>query len=108
MFRSILTLSPDPTMAEHILHLFRRQRILRESMDLTRQLRSDVAVAADDSGEILITADWPDAEGYQEWLNSPQRARSAPELSALLAGAQIGAGRLYRIDHQVTRSAEPH
>lgn len=103
MYRSVLTLRTTPEQAERILELYRREQILQESLDLTRQLSSDIAVAADGSGEIVVTANWPDEHGYQEWLDHPMRSRTAPELQALLADAEIGVGRLYAVDHGVSR-----
>ena len=103
MIRSVLTLRTTPENAERILELYRRESILQESLDLTRQMSSDIAVAADGSGEVIVTAEWPDEAGYQEWLDHPRRGRTAPELESLLADAEIGVGRLYRIDHGVQR-----
>jgi len=103
MIRSVLTLHTDPENAERILELYRREQILQESLDLTRQISSDIAVAADGSGEVIVTAEWPDELGYQEWLDHPRRTRTAPELEALLAGAEVGVGKLYRVDHRVVR-----
>lgn len=105
MFRSVLTLRTTPEKAERILELYRRELILQESLDLTRQLSSDIALAADGSGEIIVSAEWPDEQGYQEWLDHPQRSRTAPELQELLEGAEIGVGRLFRVDHRVERAS---
>lgn len=104
MIRSILTLRTTPEKAERILELYRREQILQESLNLTRQLSSDIALAADGSGEIIVNAEWPDEAGYQEWLDHPQRTRTAPELQELLEGAEIGIGRLFRVDHRIERA----
>ncbi len=104
MIRSVLTLKTTPENSERILELYRKEQILQESLDLTRQFSSDIAVATDGSGEIVVCAEWPDEAGYQEWLDHPQRSRTAPELSALLADAEIGVGRLFRVDHGVKRA----
>ncbi|WP_309082495.1 hypothetical protein [Microbacterium sp.] len=103
MYRSVLTLRANAEHVERILELYRREQILQESMNLTRQVSSDIAVAADGSGEVVVTAEWPDENGYQEWLDHPLRNRTAPELAELLADAEIGIGRLYRVDHRITR-----
>lgn len=105
MIRSVLTLRTTPEKAEQIIELYRREHILQESLDLTRQMSSDVAIATDGSGEIIVCAEWPDEAGYQEWLDHPQRTRTAPELQELLEGAEIGVGRLFRVDHRVERTA---
>lgn len=103
MIRSVLTLRAAPENVEKILELYRTEQILQESMNLTRSLGSEIAVATDGSGEIYVSALWPDEAGYQEWLDHPNRGRTAPELAPLLADAEIGVGRLYRIDHSVSR-----
>lgn len=103
MIRSVLTFHTTAENAQKILGLYRREQILQESLSLTRQISSDIAVAVDGSGEVVVTAHWPDEAGYQEWLDHPQRGRMAPELEALLQGAEVGVGRLYRVDHGVQR-----
>lgn len=103
MIRSVLTLRASPETAQKILDLYRNEQILHESMDCTRQIASDIAIATDGSGEIMVTALWPDEAGYQEWLDHPNRLLVAPDLTALLADAEIGVGRLYRVDHGVSR-----
>ncbi|MCG7300918.1 hypothetical protein MHJ85_06540 [Brevibacterium ravenspurgense] len=102
MYRSVLTLRTTPERAQEILELYRAEKILQESLDATRQISSDIAVS--DDGEVIVTANWPDENGYQEWLDHPQRTRTAPELNALLEGAEVGIGKLYKIDHGVSRN----
>ncbi|WP_291279885.1 hypothetical protein [Galactobacter sp.] len=104
MIRSVLTLRTTPAQVEEILRFYRREQILQVSFDNTRQINSDIAVATDGSGELLVTADWPDKAAYQEWVDHPRRAETAPELGALLADAEVGVGKVYLIDHGVTRS----
>lgn len=104
MIRSVLTLHAKPEQVERILEVYRTEQILQESMDLTRSLGSDIAVALDGSGEVVVSALWPDEDGYQEWIDHPNRGRTAPVLSELLNDAVIGVGRLYRVDHSVARS----
>lgn len=99
MIRSVLSLKTDPERAEQILALYRREGILAESLALTRGTVSEISVAADGSGEILVTALWPDEAAYQEWVDHPRRGRTAPELTPLIADAEIGVARLFRIDH---------
>lgn len=106
MYRSVLTFRARPEQVEAVLKLFRDEGILQESHDKTRQISSDIAIAADGSGEVVVTADWPDEDGYQEWLDHPDRNRNSPQLEEILAGAEVGVGRLYRIDHR-TESQRP-
>lgn len=102
MIRSVLTLRPAPDQVDAVLSLYRRESILQESLDLTRATASEIAAATDGSGEIIVTAVWPDEAAYQEWLDHPNRGRTAPELTVLL-GTAVTAGRLYAIDHHVSQ-----
>lgn len=104
MIRSVLTLHATAERAQSVLELYRHEAILQESLDLTRALRSEIDVAVDGSGEIIVTAVWPDESAYQEWLDHPNRGRTTPELAALLADARVGVGRLYTIDHSVSKT----
>lgn len=101
MYRSVLTFRAQPEQVEAVLQLFREEGILKESHDKTRQICSDIAVAQDGSGEVVVTADWPDEAGYQEWLDHPDRNRTSPQLEEILSGAEVGTGRLYHIDHRI-------
>lgn len=103
MIRTVLTLSPHPGQASAVVQLYRSEQILQESLDCTRALASEISVATDGSGEILVTALWPDIDAYQEWIDHPNRGRAAPELDALLSSDEIGRGRIFEIDHSVTR-----
>ena len=102
MIRSVLTLHTTPAQVDAIFRVYRDEQILQESLDLTRAVASEISAAMDESGEILVTALWPDEAAYQEWINHPRRGRTAPELQALLADATIGIGKLYRVDHAVS------
>lgn len=103
MIRTILTLTPLEGRTPAIVQLYRSEQILQESLDCTRAIASEISVATDGTGEILVTAVWPDPAAYQEWIDHPQRGRTAPELQELLDSAHIGAGRIFEIDHTVTK-----
>lgn len=103
MIRSVLTLQARPGAVEPVLELFRSQQILQESLDLTRALASEISVATDGTGEILVSAVWPDEAAYQEWIDHPNRGRTSSELAVLLNDAGITAARLYAVDHSVTK-----
>lgn len=103
MIRTVLTFQPDPAAQKSILEYYRREQILQTSLELTRALASEISVATDGTGEILVTALWPDEAAYQEWLDHPARSNSEPELSALLRGAEVGAGKTFHIDHDVSK-----
>lgn len=103
MIRSMLTLRTRPDMVEPILELYRSQNVLQESLDLTRAIGSEISAAVDGSGEIIVTALWPDESAYQEWIDHPRRGKSVPELPRMLSGADVGVAKLYRIDHSVAK-----
>ena len=104
MIRSVLTLRTSPDRVEQILELYRNQEILQESLDLTRAVASEISVATDGSGELIVTAIWPDEAAYQEWVDHPQRGQRVPELPTLLADAEVGVAQLYRVDHSVEKN----
>ncbi|MBS3180632.1 MULTISPECIES: hypothetical protein [Leucobacter] len=101
MIRSILTLQPRTGRSEEIVRLYRAQEILQQSLDLTRAICSEISVAIDGSGEIIVSALWPDAAAYQEWIDHPERGKRVPQLPELLEGAEVGVAKLYRVDHGV-------
>ncbi|MCW4457488.1 hypothetical protein [Microbacterium sp. MPKO10] len=90
-------------MVEPILELYRNQNVLQESLDLTRAIGSEISAAVDGSGEIIVTALWPDESAYQEWIEHPCRGKSVPELPSMLSGADVGVAKLYRIDDSVAK-----
>ncbi|KAM9864245.1 hypothetical protein ACIFOC_02797 [Leucobacter aridicollis] len=103
MIRTLLTLTPLEGRAPAVVQLYRSEQILQESLDLTRAVASEISVATDGSGEILVTAVWPDEAAYQEWIDHPNRGRTGPDLERLLDGARIGVGRTFEIDHSVAK-----
>jgi Antibiotic biosynthesis monooxygenase len=99
VIRSVLTLRPDPERVSDVLEVYRQEDILQYSLDQSRALASEISVAVDGSGEVLITALWPDPAAYQEWLDHPHRQRE--RLVAILRGVEVGSARLYAVDHEV-------
>jgi hypothetical protein len=103
MIRTLLTLKVDPERIAPVLELYRTDDILQYSLDHSDAVASEISVAADGSGEILVTAVWPDAAAYQGWLDNPWRAGSSSTLAALLTDAEVGVGRIFDIDHDVRK-----
>lgn len=103
MIRSVLILRTAPERVQDVLDLYRAEGILQESLDLTRATASEISVARDGSGEMIVTALWPDEAAYREWIDHPGRGRTREALSALLADASVGEARLFRIDHDVRK-----
>lgn len=102
--RTVLILRTVPEKVEAILELYRSEEILQESLNLTRALASEIAVSTDGTGELIVTAVWPDEIAYQEWIDHPNRGRTAPRLTELLEGVEVGVGKTYRIDHGVSKN----
>ena len=99
MIRSVLVLHPAPTQVEDVLDVYRQEQILQFSLDQSRAVASEISVAIDGSGEVLVTAVWPDIAAYQEWLDHPNRQR--PRLVEILRGVEVGPAMLYEVDHDV-------
>ncbi|MEU6540710.1 hypothetical protein [Streptomyces sp. NPDC047000] len=104
MIRTMLTLRVDPTRTREVLDYYREHDVLRYSLDHSAAVASEISVAADGSGEILVTALWPDENAYQGWIDNPWRESSNERLRELLRDAEVGAGRIFEIDHDVRKS----
>ena len=105
MIRTLLSLKVEPDRVDDVLRMYRAEDILRFSLEHSDALASEISVAADGSGDIMITALWPDAVAYDRWLNHPYRQESAPRLANLLKNAQVGAGRVFSIHHAVSKAS---
>ncbi len=104
MIRTVLTLHVDPSRLDDVLAMYRAEDILQFSLDHSDALASEISVASDGSGELMVTALWPDEAAYDGWLNHPSRKESAPRLAKFLEGAaEVGAGRIFAIDHAVSK-----
>ena len=103
MVRTLLMLRVEPSRVESVLGYYREREVLQYSLDHSDAVSSEISVAADGSGEILVTALWPDAEAYQGWIDNPWRDASSVDLAKLLRNAEVGAGRIFDIDHEVRK-----
>jgi len=101
MIRSVLSLRPPQERIEEVLDVYRDEEILQFSLDNSRAVASEISVATDGSGEVLVTALWPDLAAYQEWLDHPRRQRQ--RLVDILDGVVIGSARLFEVDHAVRK-----
>lgn len=103
MIRTVLTLRVDPARLPEVLAIYREEDILQFSLDHSEALASELSVASDGSGEVMVTALWPNEAAYDGWLNHPSRKESAPRLARLLEGAaEVGPGRIFVVDHAVS------
>jgi hypothetical protein len=105
VIRSILSLYPAPDRVADVLAVYRDADILQFSLDESRAVASEISVAVDGSGEMVVTALWPDPDAYQEWLDHPNRRNE--RLVAILEGVEVGAARLYTVDHAVSKEPRP-
>lgn len=104
MIRTVLTLRVGPNRVDDVLAIYRVEDILQFSLDHSEALASEISVASDGSGEVMVTALWPDEAAYDGWLNHPSRKESAPRLAQFLDGAaEVGPGRIFTIDHAVSK-----
>lgn len=101
MIRSVLSLRPPLERVDEVLEVYRDEDILQYSLDNSRAVASEISTATDGSGEVMITALWPDLTAYQEWLDHPRRQRQ--RLVDILDGVEVGAARLFEVDHAVRK-----
>jgi hypothetical protein len=103
MIRTLLTLRVDPSRVDDVLTYYRERDVLQYSLDHSDAVASEISVSADGTGEMLVTALWPDAQAYQGWIDNPWRDASNVHLAELLRDAEVGAGRVFEIDHDVRK-----
>lgn len=102
MIRTVLTLDVDPARVADVIEMYRAEDILQDSLDHSDALSSELSVATEIPGRVMVTALWPDAASYQAWLDNPWRRESSVRLGALLAGA-VGSGALFEVIQSVVK-----
>lgn len=103
MIRTVLTLNVSPALVDELVEQYRRADILQYSLDHSEALRSELCVALDGRGVVLVTALWPSVETYQDWLSNPWRASSGDELRELLDGVEVGTGAIFEVRQSVEK-----
>jgi hypothetical protein len=103
VIRTVLTLRVEHSKVDEVIEYYRQHDVLQYSLDHSDAVASEISVAADGSGEILVTALWPDAAAYLGWIDNPWRATSNVRLAELLRDADVGTGRIFEIDHDVRK-----
>ncbi|QPZ38137.1 antibiotic biosynthesis monooxygenase family protein [Paramicrobacterium chengjingii] len=96
MIRTILTFDVPLDRIDSILEAYEREQILQRAMEEAGGISTDIAVATDNSGRVLVTALWPDEEAYQRWVDNPFRAESNGRLGDLMDGV-VGIGQTFRV-----------
>lgn len=103
MIRTVLTLQVAPERVAEVVEMYRQEGILQHSLDLTEALLSELSIATDGSGVLLVTAVWPSVEAYQAWLDNPSRHESSDRLNSMLGGATVGSGATFSIVQSVSK-----
>ena len=107
MIRTVLTLHVDPARVGEVVEMYRHDDILQYSLDHTEALSSELSVATDGSGLVMVTALWPSEQAYQAWLDSPWRDASSERLGAILRDAEVGAGATFTIAQSFVKNWLP-
>jgi hypothetical protein len=103
MIRTVLMLHVSPGRVEEVVEVYRRADILQYSLDHSEAIRSELSVAVNGSGAVMVTALWPSVDSYQGWLGNPWRASSGIELREILDGVEVGSGEVFEIRQSVTK-----
>lgn len=104
MIRTVLTLRVASERVAEVVEMYRQQDILQHSLDVTEALRSELSIATDGSGVVMVTAVWPSVEAYQAWLDNPWRHESSDRLNTVLRGARVGSGEIFSIVQSVSKN----
>ena len=102
MIRSVLTLDVDPSRVPDVIEMYRAEDILQYSLDHSDALSSELSVATEIPGRVMVTALWPDAASYQACLDNPWRRESSVRLGAIFSGA-VGSGALFEVVESVVK-----
>lgn len=102
MIRTTLFLKTTPENAQAVLSVYEQYDILQYSLDHSEATASELSIATDDGGYILVTALWPSTEAYQGWIDNPERDRTGVILNELLSDA-VGVGRTFEIQQSVSK-----
>ena len=77
---TILTLHVPPDRSDEVLTYYESARVLEESGAQSTQL----CVKPDDSGTVVVVAQWPDISAYEVWQSSEARSEFLGGFRALL------------------------
>jgi len=102
VIRTTLVLPALPDVVDAVIGVYNEHDILQYSLDNSEAVASELSVATDGSGAILVTAVWPSTEAYQCWLDNPERERTGTILRELLKDA-VGVGQTWKIDQSVSK-----
>jgi quinol monooxygenase YgiN len=103
VIRTILTLTAAPEQVAEVVAQFHKQGILQHSLDHSDAISSEIGVATDGSGTIVVLALWPNLEAYDGWVQNPWRAESNKRVAEFLKDATVGIGQTFEIDHAVSK-----
>jgi heme-degrading monooxygenase HmoA len=100
MTRSLLYLQTKPGRREEVLQIFERLGILAVAAKQPGFLGAELAVAAEDENQLVVTGFWASPEHYEAWLANPIRGELLMQAEHLLDGPPTT--RLYRVIESVS------
>jgi len=84
-FWSMLTTKVPEDKADSSIAVFIRRRCIEESAETIPGFRhGELLQSTDDPGVLCVLAAWDDKASYQQWLDSPLRAKQWPDLQGIL------------------------
>ena len=99
MIKSVLYLQPRGGDHQALVDFFKTRGILERALRQDGCLASDLQIPVGFSGPVIVTALWRDVDAYDGWVNSPDRAANAEDLSSLVEGpfGEGSRGELYEV-----------
>lgn len=86
-FWSMLTTKVAAERADTSIAAFVKRRCIEESAESIPGFRhGQLLQSTDDPGVLCVLCSWDDQASYQQWLDSPLRAKQFPDLQRVLSG----------------------
>jgi heme-degrading monooxygenase HmoA len=81
-FRSLLIIKANPGQAEQSTQAFIQRRCIEESAETIPGFQHGELMRSTTNPEFLcVLCSWDHAAAYQQWLDSPVRAKQGPDLA---------------------------
>ncbi|WP_165313165.1 antibiotic biosynthesis monooxygenase [Rothia halotolerans] len=90
---TILTLRVPRDRSDDVVRYYRSARILEESGAASARL----CVDAEDSGNVVVVAEWPDAAAYEAWQGAPEREEFSRGILGAAGGAVDAGGQVLQV-----------
>ncbi|NJN05563.1 MAG: antibiotic biosynthesis monooxygenase [Rhodobacteraceae bacterium] len=86
-FWSMLTTKVAADKADSSIAAFVKRRCIEESAETIPGFRhGELLQSTDDPGVLCVLCAWDDKSSYQQWLDSPLRAKQFPDLQSIMTG----------------------